>query len=79
MNLSTSKTLNAPPQAYLYFPEGKILCKYHLIQLAHDMKTSHGDRLIFDGNTQFDDHENMKITEFRNYANSHHYTLSPSM
>jgi len=41
------------------------------------MKTNQGDRLIFDGNTQFDACETAKILEFRNFAARNHYNLPP--
>ena len=66
-----------PSQAYLYFPQGIISSNDSVLTLiADDMKTPQGDRLIFDGNTQFDANEHSKISDFKTYAHSHHYTLS---
>ena len=53
-----------PSEAYLYFPTGS------------DMKTPQGDRLIFDGNTQFDTREHTKIAEFKAYAAKKGYQLT---
>jgi len=53
-----------PSDAYLYKPQDS------------DIKAD-GQRLIFDGNVQFDEKESKAVSQFRLYAARNHYTLKP--
>jgi len=52
-----------PDDAYLFFPT------------VNEIKNTAGVRLIFDGNTKFDDYETKMVGQFKAYAQKNSYTL----
>lgn len=65
-----------PSQAYLYFPTGTNIKLSQLTFSEREQRGVDGQRMIFDGNMHFSNHEHQSINQFRSYAMKHKYTLT---